>query len=135
MIKVGEALQEKTLAQIADTILERHNKNRVKIVLVAGPSSSGKTTMSKRLSIQLRVLGLEPQTVSLDNYFVDREKTPRDENGDYDFEALEAVDVETFNADLNRLFAGEQVEMPKFRFTDGKRYYDGTTLQLGNGES
>ncbi len=131
MIKVGEALQEKTLAQIADTILERHNKNGVKIVLVAGPSSSGKTTMSKRLSIQLRVLGLEPQTVSLDNYFVDREKTPRDENGDYDFEALEAVDVETFNADLNRLFAGEQVEMPKFRFTDGKRYYDGTTLQLG----
>lgn len=130
MIKVGEALQEKTLARIADTILERHNKNGVKIVFVAGPSSSGKTTLSKRLSIQLRVLGLEPETISLDNYFVDRERTPRDENGDYDFESLAAVDVEAFNADLNRLFAGEEVEMPKFRFTDGKRYYDGTTLQL-----
>lgn len=132
MIKVGEALQEKTLAGIADTILERHDKQGVKIVFVAGPSSSGKTTLSKRLSIQLRVLGLEPQTISLDDYFVDREHTPRDENGDYDFEALEAVDIEAFNSDLNRLFAGERVEMPKFRFTDGKRYYDGTTLQLSD---
>lgn len=130
LIQVGEALQEKTLARIADAVRERHDRHGVKIVLVAGPSSSGKTTLSKRLSIQLRVLGLEPQTVSLDDYFVDRERTPRDENGDYDFEALEAVDIETFNADLNRLFAGERVEMPKFRFTDGKRYYDGTTLQL-----
>lgn len=130
MIKVGEALQEKTLARIADTILERHDREGVKIVFVAGPSSSGKTTLSKRLSIQLRVLGLEPQTISLDDYFVDREHTPRDENGNYDFEALEAVDIEAFNSDLNRLFVGERVEMPKFRFTDGKRYYDGTTLQL-----
>ena len=132
MIKVGEALHEKTLARIADVILERHDKHGVKIVLVAGPSSSGKTTLSKRLSIQLRVLGLEPETISLDNYFVDREHTPLDENGNYNFEALEAVDVEAFNADLNRLFAGEKVEMPKFRFTDGKRYYDGTTLQLSD---
>lgn len=130
MIKVGEALQEKTFARIADTILDRQRKHGVKIVFVAGPSSSGKTTLSKRLSIQLRVLGLEPQTISMDNYFVDREHTPRDENGDYDFETLEAVDVEAFNADLNRLFAGEEVEMPKFRFADGKRYYDGTTLRL-----
>lgn len=130
LIKVGEALQEKTLARIADVIAERHRKSGLKIVLVAGPSSSGKTTLAKRLSIQLRVLGLEPQTISMDNYFVDREHTPRDENGDYDFESLGAVDVEAFNSDLNRLFAGEQVEMPKFRFTDGKRYYDGTTLQL-----
>lgn len=132
MIKVGEALQEKTLAGIADTILERHDRQGVKIVFVAGPSSSGKTTLSKRLSIQLSVLGLEPKTISLDDYFVDREHTPRDENGEYDFEALEAVDVEAFNNDLNRLFAGERVEMPKFRFTDGKRYYDGTTLQLSD---
>lgn len=132
MIKVGEALHEKTLARIADVILERHDKHGVKIVLVAGPSSSGKTTLSKRLSIQLRVLGLEPETISLDNYFVDREHTPLDENGNYNFEALEAVDVEAFNADLNRLFAGEKIEMPKFRFTDGKRYYDGTTLQLSD---
>lgn len=132
MIKVGEALQEKTFAGIADRILERHRNGGVKIVFIAGPSSSGKTTFSKRLSIQLRVLGLEPQMVSLDNYFVDREHTPRDEHGEYDFEALEAVDVEAFNADLNRLFAGEQVEMPKFRFSDGKRYYDGTTLQLND---
>lgn len=130
MIKVGEALQEKTFARIADQILERHWKGGVKIVLVAGPSSSGKTTFSKRLSIQLQVLGLEPKMISMDDYFVDREHTPRDENGDYDFEALEAVDVETFNKDLNRLFDGEEVEMPKFRFTDGSRFYDGTTLKL-----
>lgn len=132
MIKVGEALQEKTLAQIADMILERHNNEELKCVFVAGPSSSGKTTLSKRLSIQLKVLGLEPKMISLDDYFVERDRTPLDENGDYDFEALEAVDVEVFNADLNRLFEGEAVEMPKFRFTDGKRVYDGTTLELGD---
>lgn len=132
MIKVGEALQEKRFAQIADQILERHWKGGLKIIFVAGPSSSGKTTLSKRLSIQLRVLGLEPRMISLDDYFVNREHTPRDENGDYDFECLEAVDVEQFNTDLNRLFAGEEVEMPKFRFSDGQRFYDGSTLKLND---
>lgn len=131
LIKVGEALQEKNFARIADRILEQHNDGGVKIVLVAGPSSSGKTTFAKRLDIQLRVLGLEPRMISVDDYFVDREHTPRDADGNFDFESIEAVDVEAFNADLIRLFAGEKVQMPKFSFTTGNRTYDGPVLEMG----
>lgn len=127
LIKIGEALQEKNFAATADKIFERKN---VKLVLIAGPSSSGKTSFSKRLSIQLRVLGLTPHTISLDNYFVDREHTPRDKNGNYDFECLEAIDIDSFNRDLVKLFAGENVELCKFSFHDGKRYHDGETMKL-----
>lgn len=130
LIQVGEALQEKTFARIADTILERHNRGGMKIILIAGPSSSGKTTFAKRLSIQLAVLGLKPISISMDDYFVDREHTPRDEKGNYDFESIEAVDVETFNADLLRLFAGEKVQLPRFNFATGSRTMDGAQLQL-----
>ncbi|HQG02194.1 MAG TPA: nucleoside kinase, partial [Fervidobacterium sp.] len=93
----------------------------VRLVLIAGPSSSGKTTFSKRLMIQLKASGFRPITISLDDYFVDREKTPRDENGNYDFEALEAIDVELFNENLVDLFKGKEVEIPKFDFVAGKR--------------
>lgn len=129
IVQICEALHEKKLSQIADAIKERSNE--VRIVLVAGPSSSGKTTFSKRLAVQLFVSGLQPHTLELDNYFVDREKTPRDADGEYNFEAVEAVDVEQFNTDLLQLLQGEEVPMPKFDFSDGKRHYDGTTLRLG----
>ncbi len=128
LIKVSEALHEKKIAQIADQIAER--KDNVKIILISGPSSSGKTTFSKRLAIQLLVSGLRPKTISLDDYFVDREHTPKDENGDYDFESLEALDIEQFNLDLSRLLKGEEVEIPKFSFEQGQRFYDGTKLKL-----
>ena len=130
LIKIGEALQEKNFAHIADMILEKHNTEGVKIVLIAGPSSSGKTTFSKRLAVQLRVLGLIPHMISLDNYFVNRDKTPRDEQGNYDFEALEALDIEEFNKDLLRLFAGEKIKLAKYSFHTGERYYDGDFLQI-----
>ncbi|TLX75289.1 nucleoside kinase [Labilibacter sediminis] len=128
LIKVSEAFHEKKIGHIADMIDER--KDKVKIILISGPSSSGKTTFSKRLAIQLMVAGLKPQTLSLDNYFVDREDTPLDENGEYDFEALEALDIEQFNQDLNLLLKGEEVELPKFSFETGRRYYDGTKTTL-----
>ncbi len=128
LIKVSEALHEKKIAQIADIINSK--KQDIKIVLISGPSSSGKTTFSKRLAIQLLVSGIKPLTLSLDNYFVDREKTPLDKNGEYDFETIEALDVEKFNQDLNNLLAGNEVEMPKFSFETGKRYYDGEILQM-----
>ncbi|MBN2806254.1 MAG: nucleoside kinase [Prolixibacteraceae bacterium] len=128
IIKISEALHEKKVAEIATQIAGRVPKTR--LVLIAGPSSSGKTTFSKRLAIQLAVCGLKPHTISLDNYFVDREHTPLDENGHYDFEALEAIDVEFFNQQLLSLINGEAVELPKFRFSDGKRFYDGEVLQL-----
>ena len=127
LIKISEALHEKKVAQIADMIKHRGD---VRLVLIAGPSSSGKTTFSKRLSVQLRVIGYQPVTISLDNFFVDREKTPRDENGDYDFESLYALDLELFNKIMNQLIAGEEVELPKFNFQEGKRYYDGTKVKL-----
>ncbi|MEG1607573.1 MAG: nucleoside kinase [Mucinivorans sp.] len=125
VIKIGEALQEKNFAHMADVIFQNHHNQGVKLILIAGPSSSGKTTFSKRLAIQLRVLGLEPQMVSLDNYFVERGLTPRDENGEADYECIEALDVESFNADLNRLMEGQDVELCRFDFKDGKRYFDG----------
>lgn len=128
LIKISEALQEKKLAQIADMIAGRNPQP--KIVLLSGPSSSGKTTTANKLAVQLKVAGYKPITLSLDNYFVDREKTPLDENGEYDFEALEALDIPYLNKDLNALFAGETIDVPKFSFKDGKRYFDGEKMHL-----
>lgn len=128
LIKISEALHEKKVARIADQIKEKVDK--VRLVLIAGPSSSGKTTFSKRLAIQLKVLGFRPYAISLDNYFVDREHTPRDENGDYDFESIHALDIEFFNKQLIQLMNGEEVELPKFSFTNGKRFFDGTMLKI-----
>ena len=128
IIQIVEASQEKRISAIADMILER--KDKVKIILIAGPSSSGKTTFGKRLALQLIVNGIRPVNLSIDNYFVDRENTPRDENGDYDFEALEAIDVSLFNRQLLSLVNGEEVAVPKFNFVTGSRYYDGEKLQM-----
>ncbi len=129
LIKVSEALHEKKVAQIADMI---HKKGNVRLVLIAGPSSSGKTTFSKRLSVQLRVLGYDPVAISLDNFFVNREDTPRDENGNYDFENVRALDIELFTKVMNGLISGQEVEMPKFDFHKGQRYYDGTKAKLSD---
>lgn len=128
LIKIGEALHEKKVAAIADMVFERMPD--VKIILVAGPSASGKTTFSKRLAIQLKVAGLKPIQISLDDYFVNREDTPRDNNGEYDFESIGALDVELFNENYLKLKQGKEIEMPKFSFEDGKRYYSGETLKL-----
>ncbi len=131
LINVAEALQEKKIAQIADTIFNRgQNGNRVKLVLIAGPSSSGKTTFSKRLSIQLMTNGLRPYPISLDNYFVDREDTPLDENGNYDYESLYALDLELFNNQLQALLRGEEVELPRFNFMLGKKEFKGDKLRI-----
>jgi uridine kinase len=130
LIKVSEALHEKKVASIADMISQRAEK--VRLVLISGPSSSGKTTFSKRLSIQLMVSGLKPVTLSLDNYFVNREETPRDENGEWDFEHLLALDLDLFNAHLKQLLNGEEIEIPFFNFEDGKRYFKGEKLKLCN---
>ena len=126
LINVSEALQEKRIAGIADDIYRRG----ARIVLIAGPSSSGKTTFSKRLSIQLMTNGLRPVALSLDDYFVDREHTPRDEHGEYDFESLYAVDLPYFNAQLSALLQGEEVELPRFDFTTGKRVLTGNHLRI-----
>jgi uridine kinase len=128
IIKISEALHEKKIAEIANQINDR--RNEIKIVLIAGPSSSGKTTFSKRLMVQLAVNGLRPFLISLDDYFVDRENTPKDENGEYDFEAIEAIDVKYFNQQLNQLLNGEFVELPRFDFTLGTRVPSGKLLQL-----
>ncbi len=128
IIKISEALHEKKIAEIAN-IIHSHNGD-IKLVLIAGPSASGKTTFSKRLGVQLAVNGMHPHQISIDNYFVDREKTPRDEHGNHDFEALEAIDIEFFNEQLLKLFAGETVQLPKFDFNRGKRYLNGDKLQL-----
>lgn len=127
-IKISEALHEKKIANIASIIAER--EPRVRIVLIAGPSSSGKTTFSKRLAVQLAVCGIKSSTLSLDNYFVDRAHTPLDENGNYDFETLEAIDIPYFNEQLIKMITFEQVEIPKFKFTTGGRYFDGNTIKL-----
>lgn len=131
IIKISEALHEKKVAETANLINERRNK--VKVVLIAGPSASGKTTFSKRLMVQLAVNGLKPVMISLDDYFVDREKTPLDSNGEYDFEAIEAIDVEFFNRQLLQLLNGETVELPRFNFTLGHREPSGKLLQLKPG--
>jgi uridine kinase len=128
IIKISEALHEKKIAEIANLIYAK--RDQVKVVLIAGPSASGKTTFSKRLMVQLAVNGLRPTMISLDDYFVDREKTPKDEKGEYDFEAIEAIDVEFFNEQLNQLFKGEEVELPKFNFTIGRKFPSGKKLQL-----
>ncbi|MGL5682822.1 MAG: nucleoside kinase [Marinifilaceae bacterium] len=130
VIKVSEALHEKKISQIADMIKKQHRK--LKIIMIAGPSSSGKTTFGKRLSIQLLVNGITPINLSLDNYFVNREHTPKDEFGEYDFEAIGALDLETFSKDMNRLLNGEEIEIPKFSFETGQRFYDGEMLQIEN---
>ena len=130
MIQIAEALHEKRLSRIADTIAEANRERGLRLVLISGPSSSGKTTTSKRLGVQLRVLGLHPVLISTDDYFVNREDTPRDENGDYDFEALEAIDLARLNEDLGRLMAGESVEIPRFDFISGTRKWHENPLQL-----
>lgn len=128
IIRVAEALHEKKIAQIADFVAE-HSKE-VRVILVAGPSSSGKTTFAQRLNIQLRVNGLRPVPLSLDDYFVDRLKTPLDEKGNYDFEAIEAIDLPLFNEHLQRILAGEKVEVPTYNFMTGQREYRGHTIQI-----
>ena len=132
LIKIAEAFHEKKLAAIADRIAEAHHTKGTRMVLVSGPSSSGKTTFSKRLGIQLRILGLIPTMISLDDYFLDREDTPRDENGDYDFETIDALDIDTFNDHLGRLFAGEKVDIPRYDFITGRRQWHDTPLQLND---
>ena len=131
LIKVAEAFHEKKIAAMADQIDAANREKGTRVVLISGPSSSGKTTTSKRLGIQLRILGLDPVLISLDDYFVDREHTPRDENGDYDYEALEAIDLELLNSDLKRLMAGESVEVPRYDFITGTRQWHETPLKLG----
>ncbi|MBP2654353.1 MAG: udk [Firmicutes bacterium] len=128
IVRVAEALHEKKLAQIADYIAG--HRKEVRVILVAGPSSSGKTTFAKRLNVQLRVNGVRPESISLDDYFVDRGLTPRDENGNYDFESIEALDLELFNEHLVRLLKGENVKIPTYNFIVGQREYRGHTLQL-----
>ena len=131
LINVAEALPETPLAQLAATIFPRGAPGpRVPLVLLAGPSSSGKTTFSKRLSIQLMTNGLKPYPISLDNYFVDREDTPLDENGNYDYESLYALDLELFNRQLQALLRGEEVELPRFNFSLGKKEYKGDKLKI-----
>ena len=127
MILVQEALQERRIGDIAEEI---YNRPDVKFVLVAGPSSSGKTTFAHRLSIQLRSFGLRPHIISMDNWFVNREKTPVDIDGNYDFDCIEAVDTELFNEDMAALLAGEEVDLPTFDFKKGKRVYKGQKLRM-----
>ncbi|MBQ9077195.1 MAG: nucleoside kinase [Muribaculaceae bacterium] len=130
LINVAEALHDKKIGRISDEILRRYNDGGARIVLIAGPSSSGKTTFTKRLAIQLMTNLLVPQMISLDDYFIDREHTPRDENGDYDFESLYALDLEQFNKDLNALIDGEEVELPYYNFETGTRQYRGNRIRL-----
>lgn len=131
VILVQEALQEKKIADLAEQITK---KPSVKFVLIAGPSSSGKTTFSHRLSIQLRAQGMNPHPIAVDNYFVDREHTPKDENGEYNFECLEAIDIELFNQNMMDLLAGKEVLLPTFNFKTGKREYNTKPQQLGTND-
>ena len=130
LIKIAEAFHENKLAQVAGCVAEANRERGVRLVLISGPSSSGKTTFAKRLGVQLRVLGLNPVLISLDDYFVDREKTPRDENGEYDYEALEAIDLEQFNDHLKRLERGESVDIPRYNFITGRRTWHNAPLTL-----
>lgn len=131
IIMLAEALHEKKIANIADDIAKRKN---VKMVLIAGPSSSGKTTFAQRLGIQLKLNGLKPVTISVDNYFVERQDTPRDANGDYNFECIEAIDLELFNHHLVQLLNGEEIEVPEFDFHVGTKRYHGKKLRLAEDE-
>ena len=128
IIKISEALHEKKIAEIANMIHARNGQ--IKVVLIAGPSASGKTTFSKRLGVQLAVNGMRPHQISVDNYFVDRDRTPRDELGNLDFEALQSIDIEFFNQQLLELFEGNLVQLPKFDFHRGKRFLNGDKLKL-----
>jgi uridine kinase len=132
IIKISEALHEKRIAEIANMISQK--RDEVKIVLVAGPSSSGKTTFSKRLGVQLAVNGLKPRMISVDDYFVDRERTPLDEKGNHDYESLEAIDVEFLSQQLLELLEGREVELPRFDFHTGKRIFNGHRLKLEEGD-
>ena len=131
LIQIGEALQEKKISKIADEIAMRKG---IKMVLIAGPSSSGKTTTCKRLSVQLAVNGIKPIGISLDDYFLDRDLTPRDEKGEFDFEHLHALNLPLFNEQLNALFRGEEVELPRYDFTSGKSKKSGKKLKLHDDE-
>jgi uridine kinase len=132
MIQIAEGLHERKYADIADKIYER--RGDVRLVLIAGPSSSGKTTTSKRVALQCRVLGINPIIIEMDNYFVDRERTPRDENGNYDFESFQALDVDFLSLQMNQLFEGKAVQLPKFNFTEGKRTFNGNILQMNEND-
>lgn len=133
LINVAEALQEKSVVKIADCIYSRtKGEHPLRLILISGPSSSGKTTFSKRLSVQLMANGLRPYPISLDDYFVNREQTPREENGDYDYESLYALDLELFNAHLHSLLDGEEVELPTYNFVTGQREYKGRKLRLSS---
>lgn len=131
LILVQEAFQESRIGEIAKEIAQRSD---VKMIMIAGPSSSGKTTFSHRLSIQLMTYGLKPHPIAVDDYFVNRDKTPLDENGDFNFECLGAIDIEQFNIDMQRLLAGEEVELPTFNFKTGLREYKGNVRKLGEGD-
>lgn len=128
LILVQEALQEKKISDIAETIKKA---GKMKFIMIAGPSSSGKTSFSYRLSVQLKAHGLKPHPVAVDNYFVDRENTPKDEQGNYNFESLKAIDIEQFNKDMTDLLHGKTVELPDFNFVTGKREYKGSFMTLG----
>ena len=130
-IMLAEALHEKKIANIADDIAK---KDGIKMILIAGPSSSGKTTFAQRLGIQLRLNGLKPVNISVDNYFVERQDTPRDKNGHYDFENIEAIDLKLFNSHLIKLLKGKEVEMPEFDFVEGTKRYNGKMLKLAENE-
>lgn len=127
VVLLEEALHEKRISRIADEIA---NKKDVKMVLIAGPSSSGKTTFAQRLGLQLQLNGLRPRTISVDNYFVERKDNPIDENGEYDFESIDAIDLELFNDNILRLLRGEEVKLPTFNFTTGSKEYKGNTMKL-----
>ncbi len=131
MILIQEALHEKKIAEIAEQVASMEDK---KIIMIAGPSSSGKTTFSHRLSVQLSTYGLKPHPIPIDDYFVEREKTPRNAKGDYDYECLEAIDVEQFNKDMMALIEGEEVELPTYNFITGKREYKGRRKRMCQGD-
>ncbi len=128
LINLSEALHERTYTEIADQIYAR--RDSVKIVFIAGPSSSGKTSTSKRLALQCRILGMNPKVIELDNYFVEREQTPRDENGQYDFECLGAMDLKLLGSQLNDLLEGKEVDIPRFDFVNGRKSFNGNFMQL-----
>ena len=132
LIRINEALHEKKIAQIADQVF--HRIDQVKMVLIAGPSSSGKTSFANRLCIQLRALGVRPHKISLDDYFVNRDFTPVDEQGNKDFESIYALDLKQLNEDLKNMIAGDRVEMPSFNFVTGMREYKGNYIQLDHDE-
>lgn len=132
LVRINEALHEKKVASIADMIY--HRKSTVKLVLIAGPSSSGKTSFANRLGIQLRVLGIKPHVISMDDYFINREDTPVDENGKRDYENINCIDIAQFNKDINALIAGETVELPSYNFITGTREYKGNFIRLAENE-